>query len=67
MPGENDNKQVASSAPPHEVLTQEWLNDFIDELSRSAFQRALERRHAAPAYRTVIESVNLVASGTPSS
>jgi hypothetical protein len=67
MPGENDDKLAAPSVPSHEALTQEWLNDFIDELSRSAFQRALERRHAAPAYRTVIESVNLVAGVPPSS
>jgi hypothetical protein len=67
MRSDNDDKPAAPSVPPHEALTQEWLNDFIDELSRSAFQRALERRHAAPAYRTVIESVNLVAGVPPSS
>jgi hypothetical protein len=65
MRADNDDKPAAPAAAPQEALTQEWLTDFIDELSRSAFQRALERRHAAPAYRTVIESVNLVA--TPSS
>jgi hypothetical protein len=47
-------------APSNAALPQESLTDVIDQLSRSAFQRALERRHAAPAYRTVIESAHLV-------
>jgi len=61
MRTESDEQQAAPSTPPPEAaLEQEWLTDVIDELSRSAFQRALDRRHAAPAYRTVIESANLV-------
>lgn len=66
MRAENDdNKQAAASTPSPEVaLAQEWLTDVIDELSRSAFQRALDRRHAAPAYRTVIESANLVVTSS---
>ena len=63
MPAENKDQQAAQTAQsPEAAFTEEWLTDVIDELSRSAFQRALDRRHAAPAYRTVIESVNLVAT-----
>ena len=61
MPIDKDNQSAQPSALPDGV-TQEWLTDFIDELARNAFQRALERRHAAPPYRTVIESAQLVAT-----
>jgi hypothetical protein len=60
MQSENDAKRAAQATPPETALEQAWLTDVIDELSRSAFQRALDRRHAAPAYRTVIESATLV-------
>ena len=61
MQSENDAKRAAPATPlPETALEQAWLTDVIDELSRSAFQRALDRRHAAPAYRTVIESATLV-------
>jgi hypothetical protein len=46
--------------PRSAALPEESLTDVIDQLSRSAFKRALERRHAAPPYRTVIESAHLV-------
>ena len=69
MHAEDELTSAFQAAPSHEDLPQEWLTDVIDELSRSAFQRALDRRHAAPAYRTVIESAHLVRtnSSQPSS
>lgn len=60
MSAENDARPLAECPAPHDAHAQEWLTDVIDELSRSAFQRALDRRHAAPSYRTVIESAQLV-------
>jgi hypothetical protein len=60
MQQEDELTSTPSAAPSPDALAQEWLTDVIDELSRSAFQRALERRHAAPSYRTVIESAHLV-------
>jgi hypothetical protein len=62
---EEQQNATAPSAPSTDTRPQEWLTDFIDQLSRSAFQRAFERRHAAPAYRTVIESAQLVATPSP--
>lgn len=62
---DKDDSQAAQPDAPREALAQEWLTDFIDELARSAFQRALERRHAAPSYRTVIESAQLVPTPSP--
>jgi hypothetical protein len=60
MQAEEELTATSAAAPSHDAPPQEWLTDVIDELSRSAFQRALERRHAAPSYRTVIESAHLV-------
>ncbi len=57
---EHDANAVSLPASSCESLT-----DVIDEWSRQAFQRALERRHAAPAYPAVIESARLVPK-TPS-
>jgi hypothetical protein len=57
-----DEQALISAAPSHDALGQEWLTDVIDQLDRRAFQRALDRRHAAPSYRTVIESAQLVAT-----
>jgi hypothetical protein len=62
---DTDDNQAAPPDAPREAPAQEWLTDFIDELARSAFQRALERRHAAPSYRTVIESAQLVPTTSP--
>jgi hypothetical protein len=59
MSAENDHS-LPESAAHHDAPAQETLTDVIDELSRSAFQRALDRRHTAPTYRTVIESMHLV-------
>jgi hypothetical protein len=56
-----DEKQAAQPDRSRDTLPQEWLTDVMDQLARSAFQRALERRHAAPD-RTVIESAQLVAT-----
>jgi hypothetical protein len=57
---EQDANEISLPAPTHEPLPQEWLTDVIDQWSRQAFQRALERRHAAPAYPAVVESARLV-------
>lgn len=62
MQAEEELASMLQSSQPHDALAQESLTDVIDQLDRSAFQRALERRHAAPAYRTVIESAQLVAA-----
>ena len=59
---DTDDNQAAQPNESRDALAQEWLTDVIDQLARSAFQRALERRHAAPAYRTVVESAHLVAT-----
>ena len=60
MRAENDTANAQPSRQSHEAIPEECLTDMIDQLARKAFRRALERRHAAPAYRTVIESANLV-------
>ena len=67
MQAEDELTSASQAAPSHDALAQEWLTDVIDELSRSAFQRALDRRHAAPAYRTVIESAHLVPTNSSQS
>jgi hypothetical protein len=64
MPAENDQRLLSESAVPHEAVPQESLTDVIDEWSRNAFLRALDRRHASPPYRTVIESAQLVQTTT---
>ena len=61
MPIDKDDSQAAQPDAPRDALAQEWLTDVIDQLDRRAFQRALDRRHAAPSYRTVIESAQLIA------
>jgi hypothetical protein len=60
MHAEDELNSAVDSAPSHDAVSQEWLTDVIDQLDRSAFQRALDRRHAEPSYRTVIESAQLV-------
>ena len=54
---EQDAKQTSLPTPEPQV---EWLTDVIDQWSRKAFRRSLERRHAAESYRGVIESTRLV-------
>ena len=56
---EQDAKQTPLPTPTHEPPV-EWLTDVIDQWSRKAFRRSLERRHAAESYRGVIESARLV-------
>jgi len=55
---EQDAKQT--SLPTTHEPQVEWLTDVIDQWSRKAFRRSLERRHAAESYRGVIESTRLV-------
>jgi hypothetical protein len=64
MSAENDER--LSTQPPlaREALPQESLTDVIDRWSRNAFVRALDRRHATPMSRTVIESSRLVPTTT---
>jgi hypothetical protein len=57
---EQDAREIPLQTPTHEPLVEESLTDVIDQLSRNAFRRSLDRRHAAPAYRDVIESARWV-------
>jgi hypothetical protein len=57
---EQDADQTKLQTPAHEPRPQEWLTDVIDQWKRNAFQRSLERRHAAVPYRVVVESTHLV-------
>jgi hypothetical protein len=62
---EHDANDLPLRTPSHEPLPEEWLTDVIDELRRTAFRRALERRHVASPYRAVIESAQLVRGKSP--
>ena len=62
---EHDAKDLSLPAGITEPRTEEWLTDVIDELRRTAFRRALDRRHVAPSYRAVIESAHLVRAKAP--
>jgi hypothetical protein len=64
MPAENDERLLAEHPNSRDAVQQETLTDVIDQWSRNAFLRALERRHASPSYRTVIESAHLVQTTT---
>ena len=64
MPAENDERLLAETPTSRDGLPQESLTDVIDQWSRNAFLRALDRRHASPSYRTVIESAHLVPTTT---
>ena len=57
---EQDAKESSLPTPTQEPMAQEWLTDVIDQWSRKAFRRSLERRHAAESYRIVVESSRLV-------
>lgn len=54
---ENNESAEAQTSPDAFVGS---LTDVIDELKRSAFMRALERRPDADAYRRTIEASQLV-------
>ncbi len=62
---EHDANDLSLPAAMPEPLTEEWLTDVIDQLRRTAFRRALDRRHVAPSYRAVVESAHLVRSKSP--
>jgi hypothetical protein len=64
MPAENDERLLAEHLSSRDAVQQESLTDVIDQWSRNAFLRALDRRHASPSYRTVIESAHLVQTTT---
>ena len=57
---EQDAKESTLPASSQEPKQEEWLTDVIDQWSRKAFRRSLERRHAAESYRVVVESARLV-------
>lgn len=56
---ESENTDSAPAATSPDALVGS-LTDVIDELKRSAFMRALERRPDADAYRRTIEASHLV-------
>ena len=56
---EQDAEQKTLPTPTPEPQV-EWLTDVIDQWSRKAFRRSLERRHAAESYRVTIDSTRLV-------
>ena len=56
---EQDAEQKTLPTPTPEPQV-EWLTDVIDQWSRKAFRRSLERRHAAESYRVTVESTRLV-------
>jgi hypothetical protein len=60
MRADNDTSTTPPATPPRDALPEECLTDMIDYLARKAFQRALDRRHAAVPYRLVVESAHLV-------
>ena len=57
---EQDANGPSLPTPTQETKAEEWLTDVIDQWSRKAFRRSLERRHAAESYRVVVESTRLV-------
>ena len=57
---EHDANGSSLPTPTQEPKAEEWLTDVIDQWSRKAFRRSLERRHAAESYRVVVESTRLV-------
>lgn len=57
---EQDADHKTLPTPTPEPKAEEWLTDVIDQWSRKAFRRSLERRHAAESYRVVVESSRLV-------
>jgi hypothetical protein len=57
---EQDAERNTLPTATQEPKAEEWLTDVIDQWSRKAFRRSLERRHAAESYRVVVESSRLV-------
>jgi hypothetical protein len=60
MPAAQQDAEHNTLPTPTEVpKAEEWLTDVIDQWSRKAFRRSLERRHAAESYRVVVEASRL--------
>jgi hypothetical protein len=57
---EQDAVHNTLPTPTEEPKAEEWLTDVIDQLSRKAFRRSLERRHAGEPYRVEVDSSRLV-------
>lgn len=64
MSAENDERLLPPTPVSRDAAPQESLTDVMDQWSRDAFLRALDRRHASPSHRTVIESAHLVPTTT---
>lgn len=62
---EHDANDLSLPTPSHEPPPEEWLTDVIDELRRTAFRRALERRHVAPPYRASVIEAHPVGGKSP--
>ncbi len=62
---EHDANDLSLPKASREPIPEEWLTDVIDELRRTSFRRALERRHTTPSYRAVIEAAHLVPGKSP--
>ena len=60
MPAAEQDAEHNTLPTTQEPKGEEWLTDVIDQWSRKAFRRSLERRHAAESYRVVVESARLV-------
>jgi hypothetical protein len=50
---EANEPSLPTPTPTQEPKAEEWLTDVIDQWSRNAFRRSLERRHAAESTRLV--------------
>jgi hypothetical protein len=57
---EQEANESSLPTSTQEPKAEEWLTDVIDQWSRKAFRRSLERRHAAESYRVVVEATRLV-------
>jgi hypothetical protein len=57
---EHDAHDIPLPTTSHEPLVEESLTDVIDRLSRKAFRRSLERRHAVSSYHEVVESARSI-------
>jgi hypothetical protein len=57
--------EASLPTPPPEPLTEAWLTDVVDQWRRAAFRRALERRPAAPPYRTIVDTALVARTKSP--
>jgi hypothetical protein len=62
---EHDANDLSLPTSSQEPLPEASLTDVIDELRRTAFRRALERRHVAPTHRAAIDAAQLLRGKSP--